>query len=520
MFDPEPAGLYGVMCTKPIARRVESTEPLWDKLRSVAGGGKPFVPIVLLGAGVLRFWRLDRQPLWLDEASTASWVARGWRDADPVHPPLHHALVKLFTTGFGLSAYTLRFLPAVFGVVTVWATWLLLKRLSPQAARTALVLAASAPFLIYYSQEGRPYGLLVLLSVLSTWSFMRFRQDGRGLALYAGLSICLMYSHLCGAMVLLSHEIVFWLYGRARWREWLIARFAVFLAFLPWAGWSLHELLGHIQFAGSHRPRYALLKPAQAWVRLLLGYGIAVSDVERRQQSLWRVLREESPVLIPALALFGWLLLRGASRLRGNRESRSFFACILLLPVALALAAGAGPERYLAFQAPFLLAVIAIGHCSLRPLARALSACACAAILTVALLAYYASPGSAFGYGLRFAKEDWPEAAAFVRSMNPDTIVLAPGYIADPFNWYWRPGHSRNIVEVPESGTMPGLGSARRVALVLSHTAGQEQALLVHFDATYRRVAERLFPAQMGIWVYVYDARVTGNKPPKALYAR
>jgi mannosyltransferase len=477
---------------------------------------------VLLGAGLLRLWRLDRQPLWLDEAFTASWVASGWRNcilADPFHPPLYHAATKLFVSVFGLSEYTLRFLPAVFGALTVWATWLLLRRLSPQAARTALVLTAGSPFLIYYSQEARDYELLIFLSVLSTWSFVRFRQDGRGLALYAGLSICLMYSHLCGAMVLLSHEIVFWLYGRARWREWLIARLAVFLAFLPWAGWSFRELLGHVQSTASHRPRYALLKPAQAWVRLLLGYGIAVSDVERRQQSLWRVLREESPVLIPALALFGWLFVRGASRLRGNRESRSFFACVLLLPVAVVLAVGAGPERYLAFQAPFLLAVVAIGHSSLRPLARALSACACAAIFTLALLAYYAAPGSAFGYPFRFAKEDWPAAAAFVRSMNPDTIVLAPGYIADSFNWYWRSGSSRNVVELPESGVIPNLRSARRVALVVSHTAGEEQALLAHFDASYRRVAERLFPAQMGIWVYVYDARVAGNEPPKALRA-
>jgi len=484
-----------------------------------AAGGQPpllsgapewaFVAVALAGAAMLRFWQLGRQPLWLDEAHTAAWVRSPWREcvfADPFHPPLFHGLVKLFVLVFGLSETTLRVLPAVFGVLTVFATWLLLKRLLPEAARAGLVLAAVSPTLIYYSQEARDYQLFIFLSVLSTWAFVRFQQTGRGLALYALLSVCLQYSHWFGAMVLLAHEIVFWTRSRRRCRQWLLARFLVLAGVLPWAVWALRDLPAEFPFLGGSRAKYLPLRPTVSWTRLLLGHGIAVGNFERRSQPLAQYLREEAWVLGPSLLLLGWLLVRGALRLLRETLTRELLACILLLPPVLAMGVGATADRYLSFQAPFLLAVIAVGLVGLGARARLLATLGCAAVFSFALLAYYASPGSLFGYRFRFAKESWPEAAQFVRSVGPDMIVFVPDYISEPFNWYWRPGPGRKVAGVPESGAMPELGRARRAAVVLSHTDGQERAVLAHFDACCRRVESRLFPAQAGIRVYIYDA--------------
>jgi 4-amino-4-deoxy-L-arabinose transferase-like glycosyltransferase len=468
-----------------------------------------FVAVALAGAAMLRLWQLGRQPLWLDEGHTAAWVRGPWREcilADPFHPPLFHGLVKLFVLVFGLSETTLRVLPAIFGVLTVFATWLLLKRLLPEAARAGLVLAAVSPSLIYYSQEARDYQLFIFLSVLSTWAFVRFQQTGRGMALYALLSVCLQYSHWFGAMVLLAHEIVFWTRVRARCRQWLLARFLVLAGFLPWALWALTEVFGGIHFLGGSRPKHLLLRPAASWTRLLLGYGIAVGNFERRSQPLAQYLREDGPAVCPCLLLLGWLLLRGALRLGRETGTRELLACILLLPPVLALGVGATADRYLSFQAPFLLAVIAAGLAAVRGRARLLATLGCATVFSFALLAYYASPGSLFGYRLRYAKESWPEAVQEVRSVGPDMIVFVPDYISDAFNWYWNPGPERKVVGVPESGTIPDLGRARRAAVVLSHTNGQERTVLAHFDACCRRVESRLFPAQAGIRVYIYDA--------------
>jgi len=483
-----------------------------------AGGQRPllsgapewaFVAVVLAGAAMLRFWQLGRQPLWLDEANTAAWVRSPWREcilADPFHPPLFHGLVKLFVLVFGLSETTLRVLPAVFGVLTVFATWFLLKRLLPEAARAGLLLAAASPSLVYYSQEARDYQLFIFLSVLSTWAFVRFQQTGRGLGLYALLSVSLQYSHWFGAMVLLAHEIVFWTRVRARCRQWLLARFLVLAGFLPWALWALTGVLGRIHFLGASRPKYLPLRPAVSWTCLLLGYGIAVGNFERRSQLLAQYLREEAWVFGPSLLLLGWLLVRGALRLLRETLTRELFAWVLLLPPVLALGVGATGHRYLSFQAPFLVAVIAMGLVGLAARARLLSALGCTVVFSFALLAYYASPGSLFGYRFRFAKESWPEAAQFVRSIGPDTIVLIPDYNSFAFNWYWRPGPGRKVVGVPEGGAIPELGRVRRVAVVLRPADEQQQAVLAHFDACCRRVESRLFPAQAGIQVYIYDA--------------
>ncbi len=479
--------------------------------------------LLLLGlTAALRFWGLDRQPLWLDEATSASFAARPFWDcvfAEVQHPPLFNALLHFVVSAFGSSDFVLRVPSALFGGASVAALWFLARRLfplMPAVAPTAASLAAVSPFLIYYSQECRSYALLILLSLLSMLALFCFSRgdasrapgSSASLALYALLSVLLLYTHYFSVFVLLAAEIFYWRFVCLRPRAWLLARLITALAFAPWVVWVLnHLVLERREWLGS-----VWLRIPYALLRYLDGYGIAAPDLIRLSAPLTQILREEAAAVLLTLAPLLWLLFLGARRGARDPEQRTLFAGLLLLPfvpiVLLSPWLKVVHERYLSFQAPFVLLLVALGLVTLSGRRRRLATLACAASLSFSLAAYYAAPASALGYDFRFGKEDWRTAAAFVAAEKPDAVLLAPGYLQLPFERYWDPSLPAPLLGIPEgAGSLPDLGSARRVALVLSHGGPAEDRLRTALDARGRLTAEKFLPRSAGIRIFVYTLR-------------
>src|SRR2546430_13353950 len=120
--------------------------------------------IVLLGA-VLRFYGLDREPLWSDEAATLRYAempqAWLWRDSFDTSPPLYYSLQRIWLA-FGRSEVALRSLPAVIGTATIPLVYMLGRALAGAwgGLASALLLATSALH-VQFSQEARTYTLLM-----------------------------------------------------------------------------------------------------------------------------------------------------------------------------------------------------------------------------------------------------------------------------------------------------------------------------------------------------------------------
>ena len=461
--------------------------------------------LLVVAAAILRFAALGRQPLWLDEAADAAFSARPFWDcifAETVHPPLYRMLLHFVVLRFGDSAAVERFLPAVFGILAVPIAALLARRFFPNAEIAAAALIATSPFLIFYSQENRDYSLFILLALVSTWAFWNFLDSERGLPLYGLLSILLLYTHHLAAFVLLAHEIVYWLHGRRRQRDWVWMRLAVAVAFAPWLIWVARRYRPESRlFIGP-----ALLVPS-ALLRFFVGYGIAASDGVQKTAS-WQVkFSEEGPVVISAFLIFGWLLWRGVRRVR-SQSLAAFLAALILIPwatlVILSPWVQLAHERYVAFQAPFVLMLAAAGLCSLHGRARILATGLLAILIAFSLTAYYAAPGGVFGYRFFYGKENWAGAANFVRQERVDTVILAPGYLYLAFDRYPR-GGSREIQLANGSSSAPDLRGAKRVALVLSHDGTAEHRLHSSLDEAYPQVAEATFSPQNMIRVIVYD---------------
>ena len=212
------------------------------------------VAVILLGVW-LRLLRLDWQDIWLDEAFSLRLATLPWAEtlaairAD-VHPPLFYALLHLWIGLLGNSAYAVRLLAALTGVLTLPTSYALGRALRLERSWSLLftLLLTTAYFPIRFAQETRSFSLLLLLTLLSMLCFVRWLaapRPGAGLGLVL-LTTALIYTHYYGFFIPLLQTV--WLVSqarryRARLAPWLLGLAAVGLAFWPWLAVVRQQML-------------------------------------------------------------------------------------------------------------------------------------------------------------------------------------------------------------------------------------------------------------------------------------
>jgi mannosyltransferase len=220
--------------------------------------------LIVALAALLRFATLGIPAFWLDESLTATETRDGFltmlsavRDVE-VHPPLYYVLAWGWQKSFGSSELALRSLSALLGTAMVPVVYAAAKELaSRRAGFLAAALTATNPLMIWYSQETRPYPLLLFLSALSFLFFVYSlqRAEPRWLLAWALASALDLGTHYFAVAVVVPEAI--WLLLRARTSR-LNATLAVAgvggagLALLPlWAaqqdhavapGWWIHVI--------------------------------------------------------------------------------------------------------------------------------------------------------------------------------------------------------------------------------------------------------------------------------------
>ncbi|MBP7088973.1 MAG: glycosyltransferase family 39 protein [Candidatus Omnitrophica bacterium] len=136
--------------------------------------------IILVGA-FLRLFGLGRQSLWYDEL--LNWHRSSQKDLSLLshsivrndgHPPGYYLLLHFVIRYFGDTEVILRLPSVIFGVLSVLVIFLLGQLL--YSYREGLIASCLMAFFytpIYFSQEARPYALLLLLSLLSVYYWIR-----------------------------------------------------------------------------------------------------------------------------------------------------------------------------------------------------------------------------------------------------------------------------------------------------------------------------------------------------------
>ena len=143
---------------------------------------------ILALAAFLRFYCLTCSSLWHDEGNSWAVAQRSFQQisrdaAADIHPPGFYWLLKVWAGPLGFSAWGIRSLSAVAGLLTVVVTYLIGREIAggpgkelTEFALLATLLAALNPFQVFYSQEARMYALLTLESATLMWALLAARR--------------------------------------------------------------------------------------------------------------------------------------------------------------------------------------------------------------------------------------------------------------------------------------------------------------------------------------------------------
>ncbi len=204
--------------------------------------------VLLLAFGV-RIGGLTAQSLWRDEvdalrfsqAPLATMVANftrpGWNG------PLYYLLLRAWVALAGQSAFALRYLSLLFGVLAVACTYRMARIwFSVPVPALSAVLFATSPYMVWYGQEAKMYALLTVLAMAALYAYVQALRGGHwahwilGLILtWTSIGVHIMAGLLIPLMVALY--FAWWPVARAQWRQALLALAGLavpaFVA-LPW----------------------------------------------------------------------------------------------------------------------------------------------------------------------------------------------------------------------------------------------------------------------------------------------
>lgn len=217
--------------------------------------------VIMVGC-FLRFFYLDINSLWSDEifslqvsdpALSFLQAAQMWR-SDPGHPPVYYFLLYYYFDVFPYTPFYARALSAIFGVLGVGVTFLVLRNLWDK--RTGLVgaaLLAVHNYHFFYSQEVRSYALVYLFSALTLWFLIRANKKPDLVnTIFAGVFMALgCFTHYFGllytGLIFLSLLLVFRqrIFSDKRWVLYVGVIFAIVIS--PWAVWVLEDFSGTSQ---------------------------------------------------------------------------------------------------------------------------------------------------------------------------------------------------------------------------------------------------------------------------------
>lgn len=444
--------------------------------------------IALIGAvalaAALRFMELGARGWWRDEAVTVRLLRLPFDELlrtipnSEGTPPLYYVVAWAWTRLFGDSEAGLRSLSALLGTITVVVVYLAGRELvSGRTGLMAAYFAAASPLLVWHSQDGRGYSLLVLLGALSFLFFVRLDRtaswvDALCFALASALALLTHYF----AVFLVLPEAV-WLLVRHRTRR--VA--AIPVAFIAVVGLSLIPLIaeqrGNVSWI-SDVPRYRrllevgqefLVGPQPPWERLttvvagVLG-AVAIVLLVRGRRDLWPRIGPALAIGLAALAVPLVLAFAGYDYVLARNVIVAWVPLMICIAAALA-APRAGPTG-LGLAAVFVALGIGV------------------------VVGSASTP--------KFGAEDWRGAA---RALGPPptggrVIVLWPPEGAGALQLY-RP----NVRKLPATGVpvtevvVVTLGDSRRDAAVLAALAApppfreRERRDEAHFT-TVRFVAE------------------------------
>lgn len=316
-----------------------------------------------MAGAALRFATLSSQSFWLDEAIAihSARLDLGGLFHSVAHtegsPPLYFMLLDGWMRVFGRSEAGIRSLSALFGTATILLAYVIGRRLAAERVGLALAaLVAFNPVLVWFSQEARPYALLVLLSGASFLFFAMAlqRPTGKVLAGWAAASAGAFTTHYFAGLLILPE--LAWLAYRVRpWRT--LAPAVAGFALVPIALIPLVATQGRLQdYAFVKGEPLATRVFAQVPKQLLVGYDapaetlVVIVSAIATAIGLWLAAtasrgRERRAAFVGAVTGLSGLAISLVMALFGADYYLTRYVLAAWLPIALVPAVGLSTRR-------------------------------------------------------------------------------------------------------------------------------------------------------------------------------
>ncbi|MGB1249253.1 MAG: glycosyltransferase family 39 protein [Candidatus Promineifilaceae bacterium] len=184
-----------------------------------------WIPVgLLLLAFALAVYRVDAQDIWGDEALsiTVSQSPLGASLFMETNPPFYFLLLRVGRGLWGSSVFGLRYLSVICSLLTVAIIGRIAHTIAPRSRNYALLAAAVSPLLIYYAQEARMYGPVLVGaagSVLAFLQLLRGRRTFGWWTLYVFSTLAAIFSHYYAFSILFAEALLVALWVSA-YREW------------------------------------------------------------------------------------------------------------------------------------------------------------------------------------------------------------------------------------------------------------------------------------------------------------
>lgn len=217
--------------------------------------------LIIILSFLLRIYDLGGENLWFDESTTVYTARQSISEVlanKDIHN-LYYAIIHFWIKLFGDSEFSVRFPSVIFGVLSIYVIY----RLGEQIFNTkvgllsAFVLSIST-YHIRYSQEARPYSLLLLAVLVSNYYFIKILRDNKlrdnkiDKIKYLISSVIMIYSHVFGLFYLICQNIYYLIEkgegkGRPNVKSWIGIQFIILLSIVLWMPMLLKDITGSIQ---------------------------------------------------------------------------------------------------------------------------------------------------------------------------------------------------------------------------------------------------------------------------------
>lgn len=190
------------MFSQPVVRetiisRVKSHTDVWSKYEYL------YLTAILLIATVFRLYKLGEWSFWIDEVYSITdaliITPQAALDIRTHFFPISYLLIRGAITTLGVSEWSSRLIPALFGGISILVVYYMGKQLfNRPIAFLAATLLVVHPWHIYWSQNARYYTLLLVFCNLALFFFFRGFEQDRWTDIVAGLCF--------SALALLTHS--------------------------------------------------------------------------------------------------------------------------------------------------------------------------------------------------------------------------------------------------------------------------------------------------------------------------